>query len=71
MEEASGGFTGLRWYWDHASGELVAVEYWTDVNHYCGDFVYWYGRRILDCEPDCVYGQSDGEVPACDAESAP
>jgi len=24
-----------------------------------------------DCEVDCVYGQSSGDVPACDAESAP
>ncbi len=26
--------------------DLVAVQYSTDLNHYCGGFSYWYGREI-------------------------
>jgi hypothetical protein len=38
------GFTGYNQYF--LDGEHVATQYWTDYNHYCGGFVYWYGERV-------------------------
>lgn len=59
-------FTGRELYFDHNTGELVAVRYWSDVNRYCDSLSYWYGRRVLDCEPECTYGDADSGLPACD-----
>ncbi len=57
-------------FWLSARGKLVAVEYWTDVNVYCGGNSYWYGRRVLDCDRNCTYGAADGDVPLCDSETS-
>ena len=36
----SGGYTSESHYFDHASGDLVAVRYTTDTNTCCGGFSY-------------------------------
>lgn len=60
-------FTGRDLYFDHETGELVAVRYWTDVNTYCGGFSYWYGERVLDCTAECTYDtESDSGLPVCE-----
>jgi hypothetical protein len=48
-------------YYDHATGELVAVRYASDT----GDGI-WYGRRLA-CEPVCAY-QADEALPPCAIE---
>ena len=62
---SAGGFTGMEQYFDHASGELIAVRYSTDTNHYCGGFNYWYGERVLDCTPECSYDPASTDLPVC------
>lgn len=66
VHSVGGGFTSESLFFDHASGELVAVQYTTDVNTYCGGFVYWYGKRVQDCEPECSYNPNDETLPACE-----
>lgn len=46
---SGGGYTSRSLFFDHETGELVAVEYTTDTNTYCGGFAYWYGKRV-HCE---------------------
>lgn len=41
---ASAAFANVMHYFK--DGEHVATAYTTDVNVYCGDFVYWYGKRV-------------------------
>ncbi len=60
--EQSNGLSGVTHYFD-ADGKHVATSYFKDVNTWCGDFVYWYGRRI-HCEPECTYDESHG-LPSC------
>ncbi len=43
----SGGYTSQQHYF--LDGLHVATQYTTDVNVYCGDFDFWYGRPI-DCD---------------------
>lgn len=43
VADTAPGFSGVdHWFLE---GEHVATRYWTDVNHYCGDFEFWYGRK--------------------------
>jgi|AMFO01.1.fsa_nt_gi hypothetical protein len=62
-----GDFTGFVHYFDRETGEHVATMYWTDLmGSYCGDSVYWYGRRV-SCEPTCFYDDYYAifDIPPC------
>lgn len=59
-----GGFTGAVFYYD-TTGALAAVDYWTDVNTYCGGYDYWYGKRIK-CDRECTYEEDGGDLPVCE-----
>jgi hypothetical protein len=61
--EDVGGYSSTTHFFDAGSGEHVATKYTTDVDIYCGDYSYWYGRRIR-CEPECSYDGSHG-LPLC------
>lgn len=65
IDVSSGGFTSESYYFEHTSGELVAVAYGTDTNTYCGGFTYWYGRRVK-CDLECSYLADDDDLPPCD-----
>ncbi len=41
-----GGYSGVRHYFDAATGDHVATEYWTDTNTYCGGSSYGYGTHL-------------------------
>jgi hypothetical protein len=47
----SGGYTGAQHFF--LDGEHVGTRYWTDTNHYCGGFEFWYGEKV-----DCPVGGS-------------
>lgn len=60
-------FGGSAHYFDIKTGEHVATQYWTDVmGSYCGDDVYWYGRRV-SCEATCYYDDYYAifDIPPC------
>lgn len=67
-ERTSYGFGSETHYFDHGSGELIAVEFTKDVNTWCGGYAYWYGRRVdLDRCELCTYDpESPDGVPVCD-----
>jgi hypothetical protein len=61
------GITGEVHYFDRATGEHVATEYWSDVRAFCGHAsAAWYGERI-DCDPTCTYGDKRADLPPCDS----
>jgi hypothetical protein len=65
VASSGGGFSGMDWYFSARTGELVAVEHWTDTSEgVCGSST-WFGRRVA-CEPECMYGDTMGTLPACE-----
>ena len=65
---ASGSEGGVAHFFDHATGEHVATEYWRDVrseDEWCGGLTYWFGRRI-ECTVVCTYDGSNADVPVCE-----
>ena len=61
------GLTGEAHYFDRATGQHVATEFWSDVDEFCGgDASYaWYGDPI-DCTATCTYGKKRQDLPPCD-----
>ena len=60
---SSGGFSSVTHYFDPETQEHLATRYSTDVNVYCNDFSYWYGRRLIP--------RLGGSVDIVPLESAP
>lgn len=56
-------FVGTIHYFDAETEAHVATQYWTDVNGYCGGFVFWYGERVA-CETSCTFDTPVDE-PSC------
>ena len=48
------GLSVINFYFDATTQDLVAVQYWTDLNVYCGESEAWYGQRV-DCDVVCTY----------------
>lgn len=58
----NGGFAGFTFYYHADSGELAAVDAWTDVWGQC-EGSYWYGKPVV-CEVECEY-HDETELPDC------
>jgi hypothetical protein len=56
---------GQDWWYDQATGELIGMRVFSDVEEVCGGYSAWYGEGdLLTCDnPVCIYG-TDEPFPA-------